>query len=283
MTPATITTISIGELRDGLGWSSRPPMQAAWEQAGFGLLPADHVEVPCVKARRFVETLTEPKQGRSRNVTEAAKTLLAEFRCAEKNGGLNGTFEKVQAVADELQKFGNATFETLEKVENAFEKVSEPEKKVGFWADFARTFNPADLAYYACCAVGCWGIIQALPVVGWIVAAVVFYAAVIALLGVKTKTGWNRALEIGMLVFIEAVNFASHYVWANAALWRNVKALPVKLYAEKYVNGAGETIAFWQGEGVEMPHYVALAIAVIMAVCAAYVVAKSIQNKTQQP
>ena len=78
---------------------------------------------------------------------------------------------------------------------------------------------------------------------------------------------------------MELVGFAGHTIWANAALWGNVKALPLSIYVEKYQNGAGETIPFYAGADADKPFYMSVAVAAIMFACAVYVCAISIQDQ----
>ncbi len=151
-----------------------------------------------------------------------------------------------------------------------------------FFGAFTRTFYAADLIYYVGVLIACAGIVQSLPVVGYAVSFVYFAGAVIALVNIKTRRGFLALLpHFLMLAFVEAVGFVGHTIWANNALWSNIKALPLSIYVEKMQNGAKEWIPFYMGADVGMPFKMAVGVAVVMLVSAVYVCTVSVQNSSK--
>lgn len=147
----------------------------------------------------------------------------------------------------------------------------------GFWQKCVANFHPADLVYYTCVAIALQPIFGALQVVGRPVAAIVASVAFVALQGIKSETGWKRVTHLALFGFFEVVFFALHYSWANNALWANVSALPLDIWANKYRDGTGDIVHLYGGSDLDKPFYIAIGIAVVMLVCSVYVVAISIQ------
>lgn len=161
------------------------------------------------------------------------------------------------------------------------EQKKQPEK-AGFIREFARAFHPADLLYYGCVSISGIGIIQALHVIGYVVSAVFFSVAVLALFFVKVRNGWARVPHLLALALVECGVFVSDFYWSNALLWANVKTLPINIWVEKYRNGAGEVVEFYAGPGAEIPSYIAAGVATVMLFCGVYVVAIAIQNSIKK-
>lgn len=170
--------------------------------------------------------------------------------------------------------------------ENAVSPVSKPVQNVSslrhFCKDFAQTFHPADLVFYATVSIGGLGVSQALPGVGVAVSVLWFFVAVIYLHRLKMFARWFDAV---VLAGIEvAAGVPAHYTWATNALWANVNQLPISVYVEKYKNGAGEWVAFYTGRDVEVPFYIACYIAAMLAFFGACAVGASVlANKKNNP
>ena len=76
-------SISVGALRTALTYRNPTTMKKAWFEVFGEELPAEHIEIPCEKATIFVMPMTVSQRGRSKDVTEAAKALIAQFSCGQ--------------------------------------------------------------------------------------------------------------------------------------------------------------------------------------------------------
>lgn len=264
--------IQIGALRASLKYKNRVSMERPWHDATGSPLPDDLDSVPCAVARKFLQTLVKPQRGRSKSITEAACFLLENLECPEVEPE---TLQKVEPELPTLQKV-----EKLESEET--HEVSQHEKAPGFIREFIRVAHPADLLYYACVGIAGAGAVSALDTIGWAVAGIYMAVAVLALYFIKVREGWARMPHLLAMGIVEIVGAVSHISWANTSLWKRINSLPLKIWVEKYQNGAGETVAFMAGPDAEKPFAIACGIAAVMFFCGVYVVAISIQNSNSQ-
>jgi hypothetical protein len=155
--------------------------------------------------------------------------------------------------------------------EKAFSAVSETFTAAEKRPNFFNVFHPADLLYYSCVAISGAGIVGALHVVGFAVAAVLLAVAPIALHGIKTVGGWGRLPYLFILLVVEVAGFLAHLSWANEALWRDVSKLPFQIWADAYRNNAGELVRLYGGPDTDKPFIVACGVAVVLFFVAVFV------------
>lgn len=152
-----------------------------------------------------------------------------------------------------------------------------------FLKNAVANFHPADLLYYTGVALACAALVATLQGVGYPVAGCIALVAAIALQGVKTSQGVERVVYAAFALLFEAACFLVHIAWANAALWRNVKALPFDIWQTQYFSAdMGKMVDVWQGQ-TAWPGYCAIGVAVVLFVCSLFAfwiaVSGGIQNK----
>lgn len=173
--------------------------------------------------------------------------------------------------------------ETAQRNEEQETKPHTTPENAGFLAMCVSNFHPADLIYYTCLFIACRAVSDALNGIGYTVSAVIAAVVFVALQGIKSERGRKRIAHLVVFFFFEAVFFALHYSWANAALWQNVKSLPFDIWVNKYNLSNGELVQLYGGSDLDKPAYVAAGVAVVMLVCSLYVVWIAMQqNKNNQ-
>lgn len=207
--------------------------------------------------------------------------LLRTWRKRMNDAKQSATFaqpKKEKVATDATQNATDATPEI--PVQRGEETAKTPEKtqvEPGFWEKCVAHFHPADLVYYTCVAIALHPILATLQGIGKPVAAIVASVVFVALQGIKSETGWKRALHLAVFSFFEVVFFVLHFSWGNNALWANVSALPLDIWPNKYRDATGEIVHLYGGSDLDKPFYIAIGIAVVMLVSCLYVVAIAIQ------
>lgn len=181
--------------------------------------------------------------------------------------------------ATEMQR-GEATAETpAQPLENAPERAVF----VVFVKEALQNFHPADLLYYLGVAICCNAVANTLQGAGVFVAIIIGGVAFIALQGLKTETEWRRRLKYTLaFVGVELTAAISHVAWANEALWKNVRALPLDIWANKYRNDLGEVVMIYGGADVETPFKIACGIAAVLFLSGVFAFFISISNGKKQ-
>ena len=231
------------------------------------------------------------KDERGRTFRQIENDLMEIFNVRKDHVTVQRWYEKHSRKQDELQQPETAVqqFATPETVaetaqaqtaqneilnaENTVSSVASRFMLLQFVREFAQSFHPADLVFYAVVAIGCAGVSGAFPGIGIAVASVWFAVSALYLHRVKMYARW---FDIALLAIFEVcAGFVADWVWANNALWANISRLPFRVYVEKYENGAGELVAFYAGKDVEMPAYVACYIAAMLVIFGGAAVAVS--------
>lgn len=237
-----------------------------------------YAEILLERGVPYDEILAEPSL---QNVT---REQLRVWKSRLKNGATKPA-ETATKKADATQSATPATETqrgetTAETPPQPLENAPKRAVLVVFIKDALQNFHPADALYFLGVAICCNAVASALQGAGVFVAVIIGGVAFIALQGLKTEKTWRRRLKYALaFAGVELTAAISHIAWANEALWKNVGALPLDIWVNKYRNGVGEVVMLYGGSDVEKPFEIACGIAVVMFLSGVFVFFVSIQDR----